>query len=71
MLIELSAQIRPSRREFQMLVAWGDPAAAAKDTAGTAPKASIVGKVQPVAVDKNAPEAWKTSQSSLLDEPWV
>jgi hypothetical protein len=49
----------------------GDPAAAAKDTAGTAPKASIVGKVQPVAVHKNAAEAWKTSQSSLLDEPWL
>jgi hypothetical protein len=30
-----------------------------------------VGKVQPIAADKNAPEAWKTSQSSLLDEPWV
>jgi hypothetical protein len=53
------------------LVALGDPAASAKDTAGTAPKASFVGKVQPVAVDKSAPEARKTSQSSLLDEPWV
>jgi hypothetical protein len=53
------------------LVALGDPAAAAKDIAETAPKVSIVGKVQPVAADENAPEAWKTSQSSLLDEPWV
>jgi hypothetical protein len=53
------------------LVASEDPAAAAKDNAGTALKASIVVKVQPVAVDKSAPKAWKTSQSSLLDEPWV
>jgi hypothetical protein len=53
------------------LVASGDPAAAAKDTAGTAPKNSIVVEAQPVAVDMSAPKAWKTGQSSLLDEPWV
>jgi hypothetical protein len=63
-LIELSAQIRPLRRDFQTLVALGDPAAAARDIAGTAPKASIVGKVHLVAADEKPPRLGR--QANLL-----